>query len=77
MLIPKDYMYENFNDGLYKLVGTEMDYFESGPSDFSKSSLSRREDLMRAVIGQPQEYPFMLFQENRFEEEGFKCVRQE
>ena len=31
LLIPKDYMYENFNDVMYKLVGMEMDYLESVP----------------------------------------------
>ena len=31
LLVPKDYMYENFNDVMYKLVGMEMDYLESVP----------------------------------------------
>ena len=31
LLIPKDYMHENFNDVMYKLVGMEMDYLDSVP----------------------------------------------
>ncbi len=31
LLIPKDYMDEKFNSVMYKLVGMEMDYFESVP----------------------------------------------
>ena len=31
LLIPKGYMYENFNDVMYQLVGMELDYIESVP----------------------------------------------
>ena len=31
LLVPKDYMYENFNDVMYKLVGIEVDYIEAVP----------------------------------------------
>ena len=31
LLIPKDYMDENFNSVMYKLVGVEMDYWDSVP----------------------------------------------
>ena len=31
LLIPGDYMYENFDDVMYKLVGLEMDYLDSVP----------------------------------------------
>ena len=31
LLIPEDYMYESFDDVMYKLVGLEMDYYDSVP----------------------------------------------
>ena len=46
LLIPKDYMYENFNDVMYKLVGMEMDYLESVPSEMWDEMVAETTDVI-------------------------------
>ena len=46
LLIPKDCMYENFNDVMYKLVGMEMGYLESVPSEMWDAMVAETTDLI-------------------------------
>ena len=46
LLIPKDYMYENFNDVMYKLVGMEMDYLESVPRKMWDEMVAETADVI-------------------------------
>ena len=46
LLFPKDYMYENFNDVMYKLVGMEMDHLESVPSEMRDEMAAETTDMI-------------------------------
>ena len=46
LLIPNDYMYENFNDVMYKLVGMEMDYLESVPRKMWDEMVAETTDVI-------------------------------
>ena len=77
-------------DGEY-VIAHEIDYYSGvtvrngalrdisrEPSDFSKSTLSRMQDYLNAnMIDQLNPETFTLFQANRYEQGGSKCVREE
>ena len=46
LLVPKGYMYENLNDVMYKLVGMEMDYLESVPSEMWDEMVAETTDVI-------------------------------